>query len=170
MEIGALSPVVVALITAVATIIAAIISAIITKNGINFWRTKRSYKLTGGGQDLCTVSWRGDISDLATPFKYFLTSGTLEITNDKSTLTAGIRVCREDGTDLAEGRLRAFGINEGGVSHMSYQITDSHSNQQWQGVLLLRINSIGEINGIWLSDSSADPGLCTFGSVLMERR
>ena len=167
---ASLSPVLVALITAIATIISAILSAVITRNGLNFWRAKRIYKLTGSGSDLRSLSWRGDVYEHASPFKYSLKSGTLEITEKRSKLVANISVYRQDGSDVADGVLNASGINEGGVAHMSYQITDSHSNQHWQGVLLLRISKLGEINGLWISDSDAEAGTCTFGSLLLERR
>ena len=165
-----LDPIFVALITAAATIISAFISAVVARNGIAFWDVRRRYKLIGTGKDLRSVSWRGEVLDHATPFKYALKNGTLEIKGEKSTLKATILVYKEDGTDVAHGVLTASGINEGGVVHMSYRINDPDSTQHWQGVLLLRIANLGDINGLWISDSAADPGWCTFGSLAIERR
>lgn len=170
MEVIELSPVFVALIAAFGTIISASISAIITRNGLTFWDVKRRYRLTGSGKDLRGVSWRGEIRKHSSPFSYSLKNGTLTIKGERATLEATILVYRDDGTDVAHGLLRATGINEGGVVHMSYQIKDPDSKQNWQGVLLLRIANLGEINGLWISDSASDPGWCTFGSLEIERR
>ena len=158
-----------AVVTGVCAIVAAVLSATVTKYGWSFWWPAAVIRCRGYARELSAITPDGkmEVHD-NTQTQYTIRDGRVRVRRGVATVTGHLMIT-DNGSTLAEGRMKGMGPFQNGYAYLQYTVHDETRNQSWHGLCLLRVPGIGDLTGYWITDDNLHGGHIAFGEVRLSR-
>ncbi len=159
-----------AVIAGIFSVFGAGVSAYVQKEGLP-WSPERKVEtivINGKARDIPLNDFREDFASYE-PKEYIFNSGTIEIDGQKTTVDSDVDFITSDGESYT-GKITGEGKMYKGTATILYEGDIPSKNIHWNGVLVLKIPSFGEMKGYWLTEHAFHRGEFAFGEVVLKRK
>jgi hypothetical protein len=136
----------------------AILIAIINKNGLVFWKEKRTISFSGSLYILRRFTG-GKVHEVfdEPPLEQALRAAKLTIVGSKCALKSDYLFSR-GGKLIVSGELTAAGFFHGRTAHLTYKIHERSTEHFWYGCMILYMPDWGNPFGYLITESVIEPG------------